>query len=149
MTQTHTTRHDHEAAGSLQAGSSREAGFTLLELIVVMIIISLLAAVAVPAFSHHIKAAKEAVLKEDLHNMRAAIDSYTVDKQKAPQSLDDLVTAGYLKKMPVDPITNRSDSWTGDRSDNYTSVDETTTGINDVHSGSQGAALDGSVYSTW
>jgi len=143
MTHSQTIRHDSEA------GDCREAGFTLLELIVVMIIISLLAAVAVPAFSHHIKAAKEAVLKEDLHNMRVAIDSYTVDKQKAPQSLDDLVTAGYLKKMPVDPITNRSDSWTGDRSDNYNSVDETATGINDVHSGSQGASLDGSLYSTW
>ncbi len=132
-----------------QTNRAGQQGFTLLELIVVMIIIGVLAAMAVPAFAHHLKAAKEAVLKEDLHNMRVAIDSYTVDKQKAPQSLDDLVTAGYLKKMPVDPVTNRSDSWVGDRSDNYTSVDETQTGINDVHSGSQAPSLDGSLYSTW
>jgi general secretion pathway protein G len=129
--------------------ADNDSGFTLLELIVVMIIITLLATVAVPAFSHHLKAAKEAVLKEDLHTMRAAIDSYTVDKQKAPQSGDDLVTGGYLKTMPKDPITNRTDSWTWDRSDNYSNVDETTTGINDVHSGSQAPSLDGSLYSTW
>lgn len=126
-----------------------EAGFTLLELIVVMIIIGVLAAIAVPAFSHHLKVAREAVLKEDLHTMRQAIDSYTVDKQKAPDSLDDLVRSGYLKVMPVDPTTHRSDSWTADRSDAYRSVDETSTGINDVHSGSQELSTEGSIYSTW
>lgn len=129
--------------------ASSADGFTLLELVFVMIIIGLLAAMAVPAYSHHLKAAKEAVLKSDLHAMREAIDSYTVDKQKAPNALDDLVTAGYLKKLPVDPFTNRSDTWRGDRSDSYNSVDETQTGINDVHSGAQLPALDGSLYSTW
>ena len=126
-----------------------DGGFTLLEMVFVMIIIGILAAMAVPAYSHHLKAAKEAVLKSDLHAMREAIDSYTVDKQKAPNALDDLVTAGYLKKMPVDPFTNRSDTWRGDRTDSYNSVDETATGINDVHSGAQAPALDGSLYSTW
>ena len=121
----------------------------MLELIVVMIIIGILAAFAVPAFSHHIKVAREAVLKEDLLTMRQAIDSYTVDKQKAPQTLDDLVTSGYLKKMPTDPITHRSDTWIGARSDSYVNVDETETGINDVHSGSQELSTDGSLYSTW
>lgn len=130
-------------------GDRTAEGFTLLELIVVMIIISLLAAMAVPAFSHHMKTAREAVLKEDLHVMRQAIDSYTVDKQKAPQTLDDLVTSGYMKVMPVDPMTHRSDSWVGARSDNYQTVDETATGINDVHSGSQDLSTDGSLYSTW
>ena len=128
---------------------TRDAGFTLLELIVVMLIIGVLAAMAVPAFTRHIRSAREAALKENLQTMRQAIDSYTVDKQKAPQALDELVTAGYLKKMPVDPITNRSDTWTGDRSDAYVSVDETQTGINDVHSGSQAASSEGSLYSTW
>lgn len=126
-----------------------DEGFTLLELLFVMVIIGVLAAMAVPAYSHHLRAAKEAVLKQDLHTMREAIDSYTVDKQKAPQTLDDLVTAGYLKVMPTDPMTSRKDSWVGDRSDSYTSVDETQTGINDVHSGAQTASLDGSLYSTW
>ena len=136
-------------ASATKIKRSAEAGFTLLELIVVMIIIGVLAAIAVPAFSHHLKVAREAVLKEDLHTMRQAIDSYTVDKQKAPDSLDDLVRAGYLKVMPVDPTTHRSDSWTADRSDSYRSVDETSTGINDVHSGSQELSTEGTIYSTW
>lgn len=126
-----------------------EAGFTLLELIVVMLIIGVLAAMAVPAFTHHIKVAREAALKEDLHTMRQAIDSYTVDKQKAPQTLDEVVQSGYLKRMPNDPMTNRSDTWIGDRSDAYVNVDETQTGINDVHSGSQALSTEGTLYSTW
>jgi general secretion pathway protein G len=125
------------------------SGFTLLELIVVMMIIATLAAIAVPAFTHHLKIAREAVLREDLHTMRQAIDSFTVDKQKAPQSLDELVTTGYLKVMPLDPMTHRTDSWIGDHSDQYQNVDETSSGINDVHSGSQGLSSDGSLYSTW
>jgi general secretion pathway protein G len=126
-----------------------ERGFTMLELIVVMMIIGILAAMAIPAFTHHLKVAREAVLKEDLHTMRQAIDSYTVDKQKAPQSLDELVTSGYLKTMPLDPMTHRTDTWVGDRSDQYQNVDETTTGINDVHSGAQQLSTDGSLYTTW
>ena len=129
--------------------TSRASGFTLLELIVVMIVIGVLAAIAVPAFSHHIQVAREAVLKEDLHTMRQAIDSYTVDKQKAPQTLDDLVNSGYLKVMPMDPMTHRADTWVGDRTDTYANVDETVTGINDVHSGSQSLSTEGSLYSTW
>lgn len=132
-----------------QNQTSREAGFTLLELIVVMIIIGVLSAIAVPAFTHHLKVAREAVLRSDLHVMREAIDSFTVDKQKAPQTLDEVVASGYLKTMPVDPMTHRADSWVGDRSDQYQNVDETTTGINDVHSGSQEASTNGSLYSTW
>ncbi len=131
------------------AKTSAKAGFTLLELIVVLIIIGTLAAIAVPAFTHHIRVAREAVLKEDLHVIRQAIDSYTVDKQKAPQAGEDLVTSGYLKVMPRDPMTNRSDTWTWDRSDSYNSVDQSATGINDVHSGSGSASTEGPSYSTW
>jgi len=81
--------------------------------------------------------------------MRQAIDSYTVDKEKAPQSLDDLVQSGYLKQMPVDPMTGSADTWMPDTSDTLTDVDETAGGITNVHSGSQGISTDGSSYNTW
>jgi general secretion pathway protein G len=79
----------------------------MIELMIVMAIIGILATLAIPSYVTAIKHAREAVLKEDLHVMRAAIDSYTMDKQKAPQSLDDLVTDGYLKVVPEDPMTHR------------------------------------------
>ena len=129
--------------------SSRQQGFTLLELMIVMVVIGLLAAIAIPAYTSNIKHAREAVLKEDLHVLRVAIDSYTVDKQKAPQSLDDLVQSGYIKVMPIDPFTKRSDTWMPVQEDTLMSLDQTESGIDDVHSGSQETALDGTSYSTW
>lgn len=127
-----------------------ESGFTLIELMIVMIIMALLMAIAVPAYLVQVKRAKEAVLKEDLHIMRTAIDQYTVDKQKAPPTLDDLVQSGYLKAMPKDPMTNRTDSWQPEQSDTYRSVDQTESGgIDNVRSGSQDLSTDGSLYSTW
>ena len=96
---------------SAATANPAEAGFTLIELMIVMLIIGILAAIAIPAYTNNIRTAREAVLREDLHTLRTAIDSYTVDKQKAPQSLDDLVQAGYLKTMPVDPFTHRTDTW--------------------------------------
>jgi general secretion pathway protein G len=116
---------------------------------IVMVVIGLLAAIAIPAYTSNIRNAKEAVLKEDLHVLRQAIDSYTVDKQKAPQSLDDLVQAGYLKTMPIDPFTHRSDTWMPAQDDTMQTLDQTESGINDVHSGAQMTASDGSSYSTW
>lgn len=126
-----------------------EQGFTLLELMIVMTIIGLLAAIAIPSYVNNVRRAKEAVLREDLHTMRQAIDSYTVDKEKAPQSLDDLVQAGYLKTMPVDPITGRSDTWIPVQDDSLMSIDQTDPGIDDVHSGAQATATDGSSYASW
>lgn len=126
-----------------------EDGFTLIELIIVMTIIGLLASIAIPSFVNSVKRAREAVLKEDLHTMRAAIDSYTVDKEQAPQTLDDLVQAGYLKSVPVDPMTTRADTWITSQSDVLTSITETQGGISDVHSGAQGLATDGSTYNSW
>ncbi|HEY0264885.1 MAG TPA: prepilin-type N-terminal cleavage/methylation domain-containing protein [Granulicella sp.] len=130
-------------------GREQEQGFTLLELMIVMIIIGILAAVAVPAYLQSVKKAKEAVLKEDLHALRSAIDAYTVDKQKAPQSLDELVEAGYLKSMPKDPITTRTDSWIPVQEDSLMSLDQTQPGIDDVHSGAQETSSEGTSYSTW
>jgi general secretion pathway protein G len=127
----------------------QDAGFTLMELMIVMMIIGILMLVAIPRFTASIKQAREAVLKEDLHVMREAIDSYTMDKQKAPQSLDDLIQDGYLRSIPEDPMTHSKDTWVTDTSDALSSVDQTDPGINDVHSGSQETGTDGQAYSTW
>lgn len=120
-----------------------------MELIIVMTIISILAALAVPRFTAAIKSAREAVLREDLRVLRTAIDSYTMDKQKAPQSLDDLVQDGYLRSIPEDPMTKTTDSWVTDTSDSYASVDQTEPGVSDVHSGSQEIGSDSRPYSEW
>ena len=129
--------------------SRRQSGFTLIELMIVMVIIGLLAAIAVPAYVQNVRHAREAVLREDLNTMRRAIDAYTIDKQKAPQSLDDLVEAGYLKTLPVDPFTHRSDTWQPVQTDALQSLDQTESGVGDVHSGAQMLAADGSSYTTW
>jgi general secretion pathway protein G len=134
---------------TVRRGSRAQQGFTLLELMIVMIIIGILAAVAVPAYLQSVRKAKEAVLREDLHAMRAAIDSFTVDKQKAPQQLEELVESGYLKAMPKDPITNRTDTWVAAQEDTLSSLDQTQSGINDVHSGAQETSSEGTAYSTW
>jgi general secretion pathway protein G len=134
---------------SFRRSRTAEQGFTLLELMIVMVVIGILAAIAIPSYLSSVRSAKEAVLREDLHAMRSAIDSYTVDKQKAPQSLDDLVQSGYLKVMPVDPFTLRSDTWIPVQEDSLMSLDQTASGIDDVHSGAQMSASDGSSYSTW
>ncbi len=126
-----------------------QSGFTLIELLVVMAIISILATLAIPYFAQAIKHAREAVLREDLQTMRMAIDSYTMDKQKAPQSLDDLVQDGYLKAIPEDPMTHSKDTWATDTSDAMSSLDETEPGMNDVHSGSDETGSDGQPYNTW
>jgi general secretion pathway protein G len=127
----------------------QDAGFTLVELMIVMAIIGVLAVVAVPSYISALRHAREAVLKEDLHILRSAIDSYTMDKQKAPQALDDLVQEGYLKSIPEDPMTRSTSTWVTDSSDALHSLDQTDPGIDDVHSGSQEMGSDGQPYSTW
>ncbi len=130
-------------------GRKGSEGFTLVELIIVMMVIGILLAIAIPNYLASVKAAKEAVLKEDLHVMRQAIDAYTSDKEKAPQALDDLVQAGYLKTMPVDPMTHSSTTWVTATDDSLSNVDQTEPGINDVHSGSEQTGSDGQPYSSW
>ena len=127
----------------------QSAGFTLIELVIVMAIIMILLTMAVSQYTGAVRHAKEAALKEDLQTMRTAIDSYTMDKQKAPQSLDDLVQDGYLKQIPEDPLTHSKDTWVPDTSDAMYSIDETQSGITDVHSGSTETGSDGQPYSSW
>ena len=133
----------------VKKSTKRDSGFTLIELMIVMAIIAVLATMAVPSYTANIKHAREAVLKEDLHTMRSAIDSYTYDKQKAPQSLDDLVQSGYLRELPKDPFTQRTDTWLPSEGSSLTSLDETQGGIDDVHSGSQQVSTEGTTYNTW
>jgi general secretion pathway protein G len=133
----------------MRRNRKNDAGFTLMELMIVMVIIGILATLAVPSFLGALRSAREAVLREDLHVMRAAIDSYTMDKQKAPQALDDLIQNGYLRSIPADPMTHSTDTWVTDTTDSLSSVDQSDPGINDVHSGSQEAGTDGQAYSTW
>jgi general secretion pathway protein G len=133
----------------LSIGRKQDAGFTLVELMIVMAIIAILMMVAVPRFAAAVRMAREAVLKEDLFTIRGAIDSYTMDKQKAPQSLDDLVQEGYLKSIPEDPMTKSKDTWVTDSGDALHSIDQTDSGIDDVHSGSQESGADGTAYSSW
>ena len=134
---------------SRRAGSTGQDGFTLIELIIVMTIIAILASIAIPSYMGSIKSAKEAVLKEDLHVMRNAIDSYTMDKGKAPQSLDDLVQTGYLKSIPTDPMTHSNETWVTNTDDTLQSIDQSEPGIDDVHSGSQENGSDNQPYTSW
>ena len=126
-----------------------QRGFTLIELMIVISIILILVSIAAPIYSSSITRAREAVLKDDLFTMRSVISQYTLDKQRAPQSLDDLVQAGYLKQIPVDPMTNARDTWTVDQEDVLLSVDQQQPGITDVHSGSTATSSDGTPYSSW
>ena len=125
-----------------------QRGFTIIELMVVMLIISILIGIAAIAYDKTILRARESVLKQDLQTMRQAIDNYTLDKQQAPQSLDDLVDAHYLREVPVDPISRQKD-WQTHTSDTVLSPEQTGTGIDDVHSGSEEIGSDGRPYSNW
>jgi general secretion pathway protein G len=129
---------------------TRRRGFTLIELMIVISIILILISVAVPAYQQSVIRARESVLRQNLFTLRSVISQYTLDKQKAPQALDDLVSAGYLKQLPKDPITGLSDTWVPVQSeDTLTSADQQEGGIDDVHSGSETTSSDGSAYSSW
>jgi general secretion pathway protein G len=134
--------------GRLSRAENR-SGFTLIELMIVMAIIAVLMSIAVPIYTRSIIRAKESVLKNNLFTMRTVIDEYTYDKQKAPQSLQDLVDQGYLRQIPIDPITGTADSWKTIMEDAQNSVSQTEPGIFDVRSGSDKMSLEGTSYSDW
>ena len=130
-------------------GIKRQRGFTLLELMIVMIIMLILMSITVPIYNRAVVSAREAVLRNDLFELRKLISQYTLDKQKAPQSLDDLVQAGYLKELPKDPMTHES-NWEPKMEENViSSPDQQDPGIDDVHSASNMTSSDGTAYSTW
>ena len=128
---------------------ARQRGFTLIELMVVISIIVILMSVAIPRYQSSILRARETVLRDDLYTLRSVIDQYTLDKQKAPQALQDLVDSGYLKTLPLDPFTNSRESWVPVTDDSIMSPDQSQPGIIDVHSGSDQKSSEGTAYSAW
>ena len=125
------------------------AGFTLIEMLIVMSIIVILVSLAIPMYQKSILRTRETVLHSNLMTLRTVIDEYTYDKQKAPQSLQDLVQEGYLKQVPKDPMTDSNTAWRLIMEDAAQSVNQTEPGIFDVHSGSDKMGLDGTPYSEW
>lgn len=123
-------------------------GFTLIELMIVMAIITILVSMAVPMYQKSVIRAKESVLRQNLFTLRTVIDEYTYDKAKAPQSLQDLVSEGYLRQVPVDPMTGQAE-WTVVMEDAITSVNQTEPGVFDVRSKSDKKSLEGTPYSEW
>jgi general secretion pathway protein G len=136
-------------SSNYQIPGAGQGGFTLIELTVVIMIIIILASVALAQYKNSVIHAKESVLKDDLFKMREAIDQYYADKGKYPESLDSLVTDGYVRKLPDDPITNASSSWQTVPAEPDPANPTAQLGIYDVKSGSEATALDGSRYADW
>lgn len=128
---------------------SGSRGFTLIELMIVMAIMGIILSMAVPIYQKSIIRSKESVLKQNLFTLRQVIDEYTYDKQKAPQSLQDLVQQGYLRAIPVDPMTGSDSSWRIIMEDAMNSTSQNEPGIFDVRSGSEAKSLEGTLYSDW
>jgi general secretion pathway protein G len=126
-----------------------ERGFTLIEMLIVISILIILASISIPIYKNHLVHAREDILRQDLSSMRKSIDQYTLDKYKAPKSLDDLVSAGYLRAIPKDPITESNQTWEPESDDSIWQLEQTDSGIVDVHSGSNFVAIDGTAYNTW
>ncbi len=137
-------------SGSVKSRFSRLRGFTFVELMVVMAVIAILITMAIPIYNKTIIRSKESVLKQNLFTLRTVIDNYTYDKMKAPQTLEDLVREGYLRVVPVDPMTGTNDTWQVVMEDFSQSVDQSEPGIFDVKSGSDKTSpLEGTPYSEW
>jgi general secretion pathway protein G len=124
-------------------------GFTLIEILIVVSIIGILVSIAIPIYQKSLIRTKESVLRNNLFSIRTQIDEYTYNMQKAPQSLQDLVTEGYLRAVPVDPMIGTNDKWVTVMEDSTRTVNQTEPGIFDVHSGSDKKSLEGTPYAEW
>ena len=130
------------------AGRRRSAGFTLIEILIVITIISILLSIAIPQYQQSLRRARESVLRENLYILRTTIEQFTIDKERAPGSLDELVSEGYLRAIPPD-ITGRADTWQVEFSDTFISPEQTSTGVSEVRSGSNELSTEGTPYSAW
>jgi general secretion pathway protein G len=128
---------------------ARDAGWTLIELLIVITLVMILASLALTQYRHSITATREAALKSDLFLMRDAIDQYYADKGKYPEALQTLVSEGYLRAIPPDPFTDSADTWQTELADPEPGAGSAATGIFNVKSGSDRTALDGSRYADW
>lgn len=144
---------ERPGAGGSGRGTRRQSGFTLIELIVVVAIIGILAVIAVPAMKAAPQRAREAALKEDLFTLRSCLDQFHADRGRYPASIDELVSMGYLRSVPVDPVTRSRDTWvvayeetTGEQDERQ---EQASPGIIDIHSGSDQLALDSTRYADW
>jgi general secretion pathway protein G len=142
-------RHGEAVTNTAVVSTRRRFGFTLIELMIVMAVIAVLMSVALPIYTRSIQRSKESVLKNNLFTLRTVIDEYTYDKQKAPLTLQDLVTDGYLRQVPMDPITGSNESWKLIMEDATNTVNQTQPGIYDVRSGADLISLEGTPYSEW
>jgi general secretion pathway protein G len=127
----------------------RMRGFTLIEMLIVMTLIVVLASVGLIAYQTSVRRGREAVLKEDLYRMRDAIDQYYADKGKYPTDLNELVSTNYIRRVPVDPMTNSAETWQTVTAEPDPSNPSAEAGITDVKSGSENAAIDGTNYNEW
>jgi general secretion pathway protein G len=127
----------------------RAAGFTMIEVLIVVSMIVILAGMGLVQYRNSVTRAREAVLKEDLFRMRDAIDQYYADKNKYPSSLDDLVSEGYLREIPIDPMTQSRDTWQTENAEPDANNPATMPGIFNVKSGSDRQSLEGTNYSEW